>query len=621
MQIAPYPPNEGDRLRFLRSLEVLDTAAEESFDRVTRVVAELLQVPTALISLVDADRQWFKSKVGLEAQEGPRDISFCAHTLHVETALIIPDTHNDLRFHDNPTVMGPPYVRFYAGIPLRTADGLTVGTLCAVDYRPRTFPESTFAALADLARIVEHELFQRAALGAAKVVQAEERQGRMFNERRFAAIFENTPSGKAVVDLQGRITLVNRKLCAITGYSSEELLAKSLAEITYSDDIKKDLVEIGELFSRKRDSYEVEKRYIRKNGTLVWVALNVAMVRDEVGMPVHFIVVALDISDRKRNEAFMDRYHEELERRIVERTSDFMRSQETLQTIADSFPILIAQIDTRLRYIFNNAQYREIFGVEPATLRGKAVSDFLAPDVYQRLLPYFQRALRGERTAADDICYDISDGRIWNATYIPQRREGKVVGFFVMSQDVSERKRVEQALIDRAMIDSLTGLPNRSAMLEKLTANIAISQKGTAGFALFFLDLDGFKQVNDGHGHEVGDEVLRHVAVRLKKAVRQQDFVSRWAGDEFVIIADVSNPSICKRIGSSICEALSEPFKLASATVHIGTSIGIAICPPFSKIDADELLSYADAAMYESKRMGKNCFQFSKALPSLRTHP
>lgn len=620
MLIAPYPENEDERLQFLRSLKVLDTAAEASFDRITRVAAELLQVPTALISLVDAERQWFKSKVGLEAREGPRDISFCAHALHVKTALIIPDTHEDPRFHDNPAVVGPPHVRFYAGIPLRTAEGLTVGTLCAVDYRPRLFPESTIAALADLASLVERELFQRAVLGTAKAVNAEERQERVFNERRFAAIFENTPSGKAIVDLQGKITLVNRKLCEVTGYSSDELLGKALAEITYPDDREKDLIQVGELLLGKRDSYELEKRYIRKDGSLNWVALNVAIVRSEAGMPMHFIVVVLDISDRKRNEAFMDRYHEELEQRIVERTTDFMRSQESLQAIADSFPVLITQIDAELRYVFNNAQYRDIFGIEPTALRGKAVSDFLAPELYQRLLPYFQRALRGERITVDDICYDVTDGRIWSATYIPQLRDGEVVGFFVMSQDISERKRVEQALIDRAMIDSLTGLPNRSAMLEKLTLSLAISHASTAGFALFFLDLDGFKQVNDGHGHDVGDALLRHVAVRLQKAVRQQDFVSRWAGDEFVVLVDISEPSICQRIGSSICEALSEPFLLGSVSVQIGTSIGIALCPPFSTITPDELLGYADAAMYEAKRMGKNRFTFSKALPSLGTH-
>lgn len=616
MLIAPYPANEEARLRFLRSMDILDSPPEECFDRITRVAAELLQVPIALVSLVDANRQWFKARVGLEISETPRDIAFCAHALHAETALVIPDTLADVRFHDNPVVTGPPFIRFYAGIPLRSSEGLVLGTLCAIDSKPRTFPERTLSALADLARIVERELLQRVMMDGAKTVHDDERRSRALSDARFATVFENTPTGKAIVDLQGKFAVVNRKFCHITGYTAQELLSKTFPEITHPDDTQNDLVQVSDLLFGKRESYELEKRYVRKDGSHVWVDLNVAIVRDDAGGPLHFIAEVLDISERKRSEALMNNYHLELEHRVTERTLELIRSQETLQALADNLPLLIAQVDAQLRYVFNNARYRDIFGVDPASLRGQSLASFLDPRLYQELLPSFEKALAGERVIRDDICYDPSDERIWCATYIPDIRNDQVIGFFIMSQDVTERKRNEKVLIDKAMLDSLTGLPNRAAMGEKLNQAIALAAHGGPGFSLFFLDLDGFKHVNDAHGHEAGDELLRKVSARLTTVVRQDDFVCRLAGDEFVLIATgATNPAICERIGSTLCSALAEPFVLAKTSVCIGTSVGITICQPEAVVTSESVMAAADAAMYQAKRKGRNCFQFSTLTP------
>jgi len=163
---APLPADEAKRLQLLRSLDLLDTAREEVFDRVTRVVAELLQVPIALVSLVDEHRQWFKSRVGLDVCETARDVSFCAHALHSGRLLLVEDTQHDARFAGNPLVTGAPHIRFYAGVPLRSSDGLVLGTLCAIDTKPRTLSASLQAALCDLAATVEREIVQREAATA-----------------------------------------------------------------------------------------------------------------------------------------------------------------------------------------------------------------------------------------------------------------------------------------------------------------------------------------------------------------------------------------------------------------------------------------------------------------------
>jgi signal transduction histidine kinase len=156
-------PYEDRRLAALRRYHVLDTPSEAGFDRITRLAARWLDVPIALVTLLDADRQWFKSCVGLDLQETPRDVSFCAYNLHSAEPLVVEDATQDPRFADNPLVTGPPGIRFYAGAPLVTPDGYPLGSLCVIDTVPRAAATVDLATLRDLADTVVTELELRAA--------------------------------------------------------------------------------------------------------------------------------------------------------------------------------------------------------------------------------------------------------------------------------------------------------------------------------------------------------------------------------------------------------------------------------------------------------------------------
>jgi len=160
MQAPAQTPNENARLAALRALHLLDTEPEERFDRLTRLAKRLFNVPIALVSLVDADRQWFKSCVGLPEgmTETPRDVSFCAHAILDNDILSIPDTFADPRFSDNPLVIGEPKIRFYAGCPLSVTNGSKIGTLCLIDTVPREFDDDERALLRDLASMAEQEI-------------------------------------------------------------------------------------------------------------------------------------------------------------------------------------------------------------------------------------------------------------------------------------------------------------------------------------------------------------------------------------------------------------------------------------------------------------------------------
>ena len=154
----PVPVDETQRLMSLHSLRILDTPAEERFDRITRMARRLFGVEMCVFSLVDADRQWFKSKMGMETCETPRDISFCGHAINEPGPLVVTDAAEDERFLDNPLVTGPPFVRFYAGHPVCCPNGYRIGAFCLIDPKPRTLTDEELETLRDLAKLIEDEI-------------------------------------------------------------------------------------------------------------------------------------------------------------------------------------------------------------------------------------------------------------------------------------------------------------------------------------------------------------------------------------------------------------------------------------------------------------------------------
>ncbi len=155
---ATIPNDEPVRLAALYAMKLLDQGTNENFDRVTRLAAGLFGVPIALVSLVDADRQWFASRVGLDAAETPRCDAFCAHAILRPDVFVVEDARADPRFSDNPLVLGPPNIRFYAGAPISSSDGHLLGTVCVIDSEPRSLDDSQKEALRDLADLAEREL-------------------------------------------------------------------------------------------------------------------------------------------------------------------------------------------------------------------------------------------------------------------------------------------------------------------------------------------------------------------------------------------------------------------------------------------------------------------------------
>ena len=173
---AAFPANESERIQKLLSYQVLDTEAETAYDDITKLAAQICGTSTSLVSLVDVSRQWFKSSVGLEATETPRDLAFCAHAILKPEVFVVPDTHKDDRFVNSPLVTGAPYIRFYAGAPLITTEGYAMGTLCVIDSVPKQLTLEQIVALEALARQIMSQLELRLALQRVEAESAKREQ-------------------------------------------------------------------------------------------------------------------------------------------------------------------------------------------------------------------------------------------------------------------------------------------------------------------------------------------------------------------------------------------------------------------------------------------------------------
>lgn len=181
MLVPKQPDNEDDRLSALQRLDVLDTAPEERFDRITRLTRRLFDVPIALVSLVDENRQWFKSCIGLDASETSRDISFCGHAILENKPFVVPDASKDPRFSDNPLVTDAPHIRFYAGVPLHYQDCKNgtchLGTLCIIDQKPKHITQAELNDLIDLAHLAEREFSASHIASIDELTQIQNRRG------------------------------------------------------------------------------------------------------------------------------------------------------------------------------------------------------------------------------------------------------------------------------------------------------------------------------------------------------------------------------------------------------------------------------------------------------------
>ena len=579
--IAPSDHIEEElRLRVLHDLGVLDTKAEERFDRITRLLSLALGVPIALVSLIDAERQWFKSKIGLDVCETQREHAFCAHAIvnPDSNCLVIPDATTDLRFHDNPLVVGAPFVRFYAGQVLRDRSGLPMGTLCAIDTNPRTLNSLERDVLRDFAAMVEEEL-QR-----GKDAESLRELSVMAEQK--AVIFRTLTEGIVLQGPDGNILMWNSAAEGVLGLTGDELSGRKSIDPRWGaihDDGTPWSGDTHPAMEALRTAQPVNDQVMgvnHPNGHRVWLRVNSQPVFD-TNDNVTSVVTAF--SDFTVERALL------LEQRTL---SQFAKHAADIITVTDRFGAVRYQSPSFERVLGFPVSHDTAAGawgsVHPDDLSAVVANLAAIVENTSTLLPCTFRV----KSASGDWVHleTVASNRL---------DDPEVNGIVFTSRDVSERERINAELAHHAAHDELTDLPNRRRLAGRVTKSIEAS-RGKYRVAACFADLDGFNRVNDTYGHQVGDALLKAVANTIRMNCRPGDYAARVGGDEFVIILDpVRNEAEAMALAANLRAKIAETTISGLPPDAFDNCIGVAL----SRIGDtySSLLHRADTAMYVAK--------------------
>ena len=287
--------------------------------------------------------------------------------------------------------------------------------------------------------------------------------------------------------------------------------------------------------------------------------------------------------------------------------------------IADSISAMLAYWDKNQICRFANHAYAECFGRKPEDCIDRITIKELLGPLYKKNLPYLEEAYRGN-TQVFEREITFKDGKKqFIVTYIPDIKDGEILGLIIHYSNITYLKKAEAELKlakekaeELAMHDFLTGLPNRLFLYGRIQNGISVADRKNQILALFIIDMDNFKVINDTYGHLAGDEVLIEIANRLKSAIREYDTVSRMGGDEFVILAtDIQRRKQIEKLAGRLLKFARIPLVIQNVSIQPKFSIGISIYPE-NGTTPEELMKSADLALYKSKENGKNRYYITK---------
>jgi diguanylate cyclase (GGDEF)-like protein/PAS domain S-box-containing protein len=445
----------------------------------------------------------------------------------------------------------------------------------------------TRAWLADLGAIVRRvgastDLTPRKGADAAGASRTE----------RFRVAFDNAPIGIALVSPEGRFLQANASLCRLVGYSEARLLELGISDLTHPDDLAATLERKRRQLEGTPSDTRIEKRYVRADGQIVWVAVSSTLVRDSAGTPLYSVAQIEDISDRVKAQSALE------------------EAEERFRRAFDDAPIGMALVAPDGRWLRVNQTLTEITGYTEAQLLGRTFQDITHPDDLENDLEHVGRLLAGEiRSYQIEKRYLRPDGKpVWImlSVSLVRRPDGEPLYFVSQIEGIGDRKRAERELKRLAEHDSLTGLFNRRRFREELHRELARIGRQRRHAALLFIDIDRFKKVNDSLGHKSGDAVLEAVAQRLIGRLRATDVVARLGGDEFaVLLVDTKDTDDARRIADDLAAAVrSKPVRVGGHELKVTVSIGVVGLG--ERTDDDTALVAADNAMYRAKRDGRD---------------
>ena len=423
-------------------------------------------------------------------------------------------------------------------------------------------------------------------------------------ESTYRRVFEGMRDAFVLMNLHGGLLEWNSAFIEMLQYSSSELVGLTNADLTPRKwhEAEKRVIEQQVLLDGQSGLYE--KEYLRKDGSLVPVELKVHLLRNTKSEPEAMWAIVRDIGERKRAEAAL-REQEEFFRLVAENSGDF-----------------IAVLDLNGIRIYNSPSYAQLFG-DAGQLAGTDSFLEVHPDDRERVRSVFFETVRSGAGQRAEFRFVLPDGAVRqmeSRSAVIRDDDGNPFRVVVVSNDITRRKQAEAQIYSLAYFDFLTKLPNRRMLSDRLRLAMAATRRSDRYAALMFLDLDNFQQLNDVHGHGVGDLLLQEGARRIVECVREVDTVARFGGDEFVVVLNeldrAKNQSAAQAlmVAEKIRARLTEPYVIpvrrekgqeTRVNAQCSTSMGLVLFKSF-KLSEEDLFKRADIAMYRAKEAGRN---------------
>jgi PAS domain S-box-containing protein len=592
MLFASLPTNELDRIKALNSFGILDTPAEPAFDRITALAKRLFDVPIAIISLIDEDRQWFKSCVGLNTKQTDRKIAFCAHVVFLGAPLVVEDAQNDPRFFDNPLVAGEPKIRFYAGAPLRTQDGYILGSLCLLDLMPRQFNDQQIRDLADLAQTVvelfelqrlTRNLAQSEVLLTAEVDKEKHlkevaiQKERQYLHAQMTLQVSEFRYQRMIANLHGMVfqlvlgsdgsyqfPWVSEGCREIYGLEPQQLQEHPYLAIDAVHPKDRASLSASIVYSAKQlTPLKWEGRIFLASGKQYWVECSARPNRLANG-DVRWDGLLLDITERKQAQENLLIAHNELESRVQERTADLLYTNTLLrqeeeavaralleqQAIFDATPDCIVVLDLDGCIVRTNKNFMMITGLSSEALQGKSILNF-APESEHALIADAMKSTYSLGKGEAKVHVIANDGTLlpyhWKAVPICEK-SGDISGLMAVGRDITEQLQVEKELI-AARETALEASRLKSEFLANMSHEIRTPMNGVIGMTSLLLDTELTEEQSDYV------ETVRSLGEALLTIVNDiLDFSKIEAGRLALEVADFD----LHRVVEEVCELLFE---------------------------------------------------------------
>jgi diguanylate cyclase len=595
---------EFDRLASLYRTGLLDSRPEAAYDAIVETARDIVGVPIALVSLVDKDRQWFKACVGLEIVELPRETAFCSHAIKTpDVPFVVEDAIEDERFIDNPLVVGDPRIRFYAGFPISDDEGRGLGTMCVIDREPRRLTTDQMQQL------------QRLATVAQELVRLRVRAQDLDEARSRAVLFERgfdaAGVGNQLVDQHGHVLRVNQAFADMIGSSPDDLVGREWSEFRHPNsptpgldpndatDPIDETDPIGKDFGT--ESQREIGQYLHADGRAVWAITQVVPVFFEGAIdPIRYVQVT-NITDTV-----------EAQQRAEQAMAELHRSERLWASLVEPSPDPVVRLSAEGVIEAMNAAAIGALSPDGTSRVGEHISTLaVTADMRAQVWALVTAALNTQTPREIEKAWfqPMNGSPLWcrvRILPITDPVSGARSAYFTAT-NITNAVEKEQRLATLARTDPLTGAANRVALTERLHDALARLDRGeSAGVGIAMIDLDHFKEINDQHGHEIGDGALVAVVTSLRSVIRAQDTVARFGGDEFIVLFDnIDEHDMLEPFAVRLREQFGQ-INVGPETDRtlVAGSIGIAWSDEVKS--GRELIWLADRALLEAKRRGRN---------------